>query len=225
MSDFPQPNTRHPIILPNGSAHKGTVFLASAIDHPRMVVGDYSYASAFDPPEDWAARLAPYLFEFSPERLIIGKFCQIADGVQIITASGNHRYDGISSYPFAIFGGAVCEGRPSMPDPGKDTIIGNDVWIGQGVKILPSAQIGDGVIIGAGAIVGGVIPAYRIVAGNPARVVRRRFDAQTTDHLVRIAWWDWPIETILAHEAVICSGDVDALEKVAHQRATQDKGS
>jgi virginiamycin A acetyltransferase len=225
MSDFPQPNARHPIILPNGSVHNGTVFLASAIDHPRMVVGDYSYASAFDPPEDWAARLAPYLFEFSPERLIIGKFCQIADGVQIITASANHRYDGISSYPFAIFGDVARAGRPSMPGPGKDTIIGNDVWIGQGAKILPSAQIGDGVIIGAGAVVGGVIPAYRIVVGNPARVVRRRFDAPTADLLVRIAWWDWPIETILAHEAVICSGDVDALEKVAQKRATQGKGS
>jgi virginiamycin A acetyltransferase len=214
MSDYPKPNTLHPIILPDGSPHQGTVFLAAAINHPRMQIGAYTYASAFDPPDDWAARLAPYLFEFSPERLIIGKFCQIADGVQIITASANHRYDGISSYPFAIFGGGAREGRPSMPGPGKDTVIGNDVWIGQGAKILPEARIGDGVIIGAGAVVGGAVPAFSIVAGNPARVVGRRFDAQTADRLQKIAWWHWPIATILAHEAEICGGDVEALGAV-----------
>tara|TARA_R110002072_G_scaffold107993_1_gene234535 strand:+ start:824 stop:1501 length:678 start_codon:yes stop_codon:yes gene_type:complete len=223
MPDFPHPNTRHPIILPDGSEHVGTVFLAAAITHPRMQVGSYTYASAFDPPEDWAARLAPYLFEFSPERLIIGNFCQIADGVQIITSSANHRYNGISSYPFAIFDGGTRDGRPSMPEAGKDTIIGNDVWIGQGAKVLPEAQIGDGVIIGAGAVVGGVVPPYCIVAGNPARVVRDRFDAQTIARLQKIAWWDWLIETILAHETLICGGDVEALEKVAPKRTEQDK--
>jgi virginiamycin A acetyltransferase len=218
MPDYPSPDTRHPIILPDGTPHAGTVFLAAVVTHDRMQVGDYTYASAFEPPTDWAARLAPYLFDFSPERLVIGKFCQIADGVQIITASANHRYDGISTFPFAIFGGGARDGRPSMPDPGQDTVIGNDVWIGQGAQILPNAQIGDGVIIGAGAVVGGVVPPYSIVAGNPGHIVRRRFDDQTAARLQSIAWWDWPIEVILTHEADICGGDVDALEVLAKQQ-------
>ncbi len=213
---FPTPDTRHPVALPDGSVHAGTVFLKPVIDHPRIEVGDYSYASAFDPPEDWAARLAPYLFDFSPERLVIGRFCQIADGAVFITASANHRYDGISSFPFAVFGGGPAAGRPSMPGPGPDTIIGNDVWIGQGARLLPGAEIGSGAIVGAGAVVHGKVAPYTIVAGNPARPLRDRFDPATVTRLLRIAWWDWPIETILAHEAAICGGDIDCLERVAH---------
>ncbi|MDF3415995.1 CatB-related O-acetyltransferase [Sulfitobacter sp. M57] len=212
---FAAPNTVHPIILPDGRPYKGTVFLKPAVDHPRMTVGEYTYASAFNPPEDWAAGLAPYLFDFSPERLSIGKFCQIADGVTFVTASANHRYDGISSFPFAIFGGGEREGRPSMPAPGKDTVVGHDVWIGQGAKILPGAQIGNGVIIGAGAVVAGTIADYAIVAGNPAQEIRRRFPQEDITRLNRIAWWDWPIETILGHEHLIMAGDVAALEAVA----------
>ena len=218
MPDFPDPHTRHPILLPDGSPHEGTVFLSAVISHPRLEVGDYSYASAFDPPEDWAQQLAPYLFEFSPEALRIGKFCQIADGVRFITASANHRYDGISSYPFAIFGGWDREGRPSMPDAGPDTVIGNDVWIGQGATILPGTRLEDGVIVGAGAVVHGHVPPYQIVAGNPARVVRARFPDDVIERLTALCWWDWPIAAILKCEALIAGGDVAALERAAPRR-------
>ena len=212
---FADPDTLHPVLLPDGSAHTGTVFLRPALSHPRIKVGAYSYASAHHPPEDWAACLAPYLYPFSPERLTIGKFCQFASGVQIITASANHRHDGISTFPFMIFGGSDAAGRPSMPPPGRDTQIGHDVWIGTGATILPGAQIGNGVIIGAGSVVSGVVPAYSVVAGNPARLRRKRFDEATIARLEALAWWDWPIEAILAAEADICGGDVDALERRA----------
>lgn len=211
---FPKPDVLNPVPLPDGGVHSGTVFLKAAIDHPRISVGDYTYASAHRPPDDWAAHLAPYLYDFSPEALRIGKFCQIADGVIFITASANHRFDGISSFPFAVFGGGPIEGRPSMPEAGPDTIIGNDVWIGQGARILPGARLGDGVIVGAGAVVGGTIPPFSVVAGNPARIMRQRFAPEQIATLQRIAWWDWPIETILAHEALIVGGDVEALEAV-----------
>jgi virginiamycin A acetyltransferase len=211
---FPAPTVIHPVPLPNGSQHPGTVFLSSVIDHPRITAGDYTYASAHEPPGDWAAHLAPYLFDFSPERLILGRFCQIADGVTFITASANHRHDGISTFPFAVFGGGPTEGRPSMPGPGADTTVGNDVWIGQGARILPGARLGNGVIVGAEAVVGGMVPDYTIVAGNPARVVRRRFDAAQVARLNVLAWWDWPIDTILAHEAEIAGADIEALERV-----------
>lgn len=214
MPVFADPDTLHPVTLPDGTTHPGTVFLKPALSHPRIEVGAYSYASAHHPPEDWATHLAPYLYPFSPERLRIGKFCQIASGVQFITASANHRYDGISTFPFMVFGGGAADSRPSMPQPGRDTLVGHDVWIGTGATILPGAQIGNGVIIGAGAVVSGVVPSYAVVAGNPARVVRMRFDEATVARLERIAWWDWPIESILAAEAEICGRDVDALERL-----------
>ena len=218
MSSFPDPKIKHPVSLADGSTHAGTVFLSAAINHPRFSVGDYTYASAHQPPEDWAAQLAPYLYEFSPETLTIGKFCQIASGVQFVTASANHRYDGISSYPFAIFGGGPIEGRPSMPSPGPDTTVGHDCWIGAGATILPGAKLGNGVIVGAGAVVSGVINDYQIVAGNPARTIRARFDKAQAQRLNAVAWWDWPIDEILRFEAEICNGDVDALERVAQSK-------
>ncbi|MGB7240800.1 MAG: CatB-related O-acetyltransferase [Sulfitobacter sp.] len=214
VPDFPDPDTRHPVTLPDGSPHEGTVFLSAVTSHPRLSVGQYTYASAHIPPKDWASHLAPYLYDFSPEKLVIGKFCQIADGVQFITSSANHRYDGISTFPFAIFGGGPVPGRPSMPNAGPDTVIGNDVWIGQGARILPGAQLGDGVIVGAGAVVAGSIDPYSIVAGNPAKLRRKRFSSEVIQRLIRIGWWDWPIEKILSHEAQISGGNIAALEKV-----------
>ena len=213
---FPGADTRHPLTLPDGHVHTGTVFLKNAIDHPRIEVGDYTYASAHVPPEDWAARLAPYLYPGSPERLVIGRFCQIADGVTFITASANHRRDGFTTFPFAVFDGGFEAGRPSLPQtPDPDTVIGHDVWLGQGVRVLPGARLGHGVIAGAGAVVAGHVPPYTLVAGNPARPVRTRFDAATIARLLAIAWWDWPIDRILAHEAAICGADLAALERAA----------
>lgn len=217
MTDFPAPGSRHPLNLPDGTPHPGAVFLSAVIDHPRIEVGAYSYAFDRDPPPDgdWAGRIAPYLYPFSPETLVIGRFVQIAHGVRIVTASANHRFDGFSSYPFAIFGGGPAVGRPSMPGPGPDTVIGNDVWLGEGALILPGARIGHGAIVGAGAVVSGAVADYAIVAGNPAREVRRRFAPEVAAQLVRIAWWDWPIARILAHEAAICGADLDALQRAA----------
>ena len=101
-----------------------------------------------------------------------------------------------------------------MPGPGADTVIGNDVWIGQGARILPGARIGDGVIIGSGAVVAGQVADYAIVAGNPAKVIRQRFSQADVVRLRRIAWWHWPIDRILANEALIAGNDVSALEAV-----------
>lgn len=212
---FPDSDVKNPIILADGSLHEGTVFLSAAIDHPRITVGAYSYASSFDPPEDWATRLAPYLFPQSPEQLIIGKFCQIADAALFITASANHRYDGFSTFPFAVFDGGFDDARPSLPKPGKDTVLGHDIWVGQGVRVLPGAQIGSGTILGAGSVVSGTVPPYSVVAGNPGRIVRNRFDTKTVARLLELAWWDWPMEQILSNEAAICGADLSVMETAA----------
>lgn len=212
---FPDPSRRHPVTLADGQPHTGTVFLAPAITHPRWEIGAYTYASAHIPPRDWAARLAPYLYPFSAEKLVLGRFCQIADSVTFVTASANHRLDGFSTFPFAIFEGLDMT-RPSIPKgPFPDTVIGHDVWFGQGARILPGARIGSGSIIGTGAVVGGTIPPYSVVAGNPGKVVRQRFDAATIDRLLDIAWWDWSIDRILAHEGAICGGNIAQLEAAA----------
>ncbi|MEL6572308.1 MAG: CatB-related O-acetyltransferase [Pseudomonadota bacterium] len=145
--------------------------------------------------------------------MIIGKFCQIADGVTFVTSSANHRFDGFSSYPFGIFDGGLRD-TPAMPDPAPDTTIGNDVWFGQGVKVMPGATIGNGVIVGAGAVVVGDIPSYAIIGGNPAKVIRMRFDVETIAALNDLAWWDWPIAEIRAHEAKIVGADIAALCRV-----------
>lgn len=208
---LPDPTRRYPITLPDGTEHKGTVFLSEAVDHPRFEAGAFSYASDFDAPEDWAARLAPYLFPFSREKLVLGKFCQIAHGVRFITSSANHAMDGLTCFPFAVFDPDNMSGF--QPDT-RDTIIGHDVWIGYGAMILPGAQIGTGAIIGAGAVVRGVIPPYAIVTGNPAEVQRYRFDRDTIDRLLALRWWDWPVEKISAAEEALLSGDVEALERV-----------
>ncbi len=208
---LPDPKTAFPITLPNGSKHAGTVLLSEVIEHPKFEVGDFTYASDFSPPDDWASHLAPYLFPFSAETLHIGKFCQIAHGVRFITASANHAMDGLSCYPFPVFGHSVQEGY--QPDT-RNTVVGHDVWLGYGAMVLPGAEIGHGAIIGAGAVVRGTVPPYGIVTGNPGTVVKKRFDDATIAALLNIAWWDWPKDKIERAIPAIMAGDIDALRTV-----------
>ncbi len=217
---YPSPDTPHPVTLPDGSKLPNNVFLKAVIDHPGIEIGDYTYASDFDPPAElggWASRIAPFLFPVSPDRLIIGKFGQFAHGVRFITHSANHAMGGFSTYPFAIhdpdrFGAYAAE----MP-VGRDTLIGHDVWLGMDVKVMPGARVGNGVIAGAGAVLAGDIPDYAVVAGNPGTVRRMRFAPDVIAALNEIAWWDWPIDAILAAETHITSADIDALRSVARQ--------
>lgn len=209
---LPDPLRRYPITLPDGSDHKGTVFLSQVIDHPEFEVGDYSYASDFDPPQDWRARLAPYLFPGSKERLRIGRFCQIAHGVRFITSSANHAMDGVTCFPLPIFDpDQMTEYQPDT----RDTIIGHDVWLGYNALILPGARVGNGVIIGAGAVVRGTIPDYSVVTGNPGQVIRMRFAAQDILRLQQLEWWHWPARQIALAEPALLAGDLTALEAIA----------
>ena len=211
---LPDPARAHPVTLPDGTLHAGTVYLKSVIDHPRMEIGEYTYASDFDPPEPggWAARLAPYLFDFAADRLVLGKFCQIAHGVRFIGASANHATRGITTFPFAVLDPETMLGY--QPDR-RDIVVGHDVWLGYGAMVMPGTRIGNGVIVGAGSVVRGDVPDYTVVAGNPAHVVRGRFTDDEIATLNRIAWWDWPAERIAAARAALEAGDVAALEAQA----------
>ena len=210
------PLRTHPLRFADGTTHPNMVHLNRVIDHPNITVGDFTYANDFDPPpapgHDWAARLAPYLYPGAPERLVIGRFCQIAHGVRFITASANHDMTGLTTYPFPVFDPALIESYKATFTGLPDTAIGHDVWIGHGALILPGARIGNGAIIGAGAVVSGTVAPYTIVAGNPARPIRPRFPPETIASLLRLGWWDWPVDRIAMAMPALLTGDLVALE-------------
>jgi virginiamycin A acetyltransferase len=170
-------------------------------------VGEYTY---YDDP-DGATRFAErnVLYAYGTERLVIGRYCAIAAGTRFLMAGAEHPTMGVSTYPFTMFGGDWAESTldlvTGMPSRG-DTVVGNDVWFGYQAVVLPGVTIGDGAIIAAGAVVTADVPPYTIVGGNPARVIRRRFDDADVQLLLRAAWWDWPVEAVTEHARVIMSG-------------------
>lgn len=209
---LPAPDTLYPITLPDGSTHKETVLLKNVIEHPNITIGDFTYAHNRRKPQDWATILAPYLFRGAPERLEVGRFCQIAEGVECITATANHPMGGISTYPFGVFDVArFGQYRGSLPR-GADVVIGHDCWLGRGATLLPTASLGNGVIVAAGAVVSGAVPDYAVVGGNPARIIRMRHSPDEIATLNRVAWWDWPTVAIEAALPIIENGTVAELE-------------
>lgn len=211
---LPDPKSRNPLILPTGAVDPATVFLNQVIDHPNITIGDWTYYNDRRLPENYAETLAPYLFPGAPEQLRIGKFCQIAEGVQFITATANHPMTGISTYPFPIFDSPrFAEYRASLPR-GRDTIIGHDCWIGREAMLLPGAELGHGVIVAGRAVVRGKIPDFAIVAGNPATVQRMRFTDDQIATLLELEWWHWEPEAIAAALPVIEAGDISALARL-----------
>ncbi len=213
------PDKTYPMIMPDGTEIRTVVHLNKVIDHPRIEIGDFTYFGHLDVLDDYAAFLAPYTFPLSPEKLVIGKFCQIAHGVRIVTSSANHDMRGFSTYPFGNFMMTAQTGleeiKAMFEIPGRpgDTIIGNDVWIGMNALIMPGVSIGDGAIIAAGSVVTRDVPAYAIAGGNPAQPLKRRFDDATIAALLEIAWWDWPTDLIEANLVAIAKRDIDALRQ------------
>jgi virginiamycin A acetyltransferase len=188
-------------------------FLKNVITRPNIEVGDFTYYDDPDGIENFEKNVL-YHFSFIGDRLRIGKFCAIARGVKFIMNGANHQMNGISTFPFFAFGHGWEEGRPSgkeLPYKG-DTVIGNDVWIGYDALIMPGVKIGDGAIIAARSVVTADVPPYAIVGGNPARLVRQRFDPDSVRRLQAIAWWDRPGAWIGKHLNQIRGGDIEALE-------------
>lgn len=125
----------------------------------------------------------------------------------------NHQTSGFSTYPFYIFDNGwekVTPEENELPFKG-DTVVGNDVWLGYEAVIMPGVTIGDGAIIAAKSIVVKDIPPYSIVGGNPAKIIKQRFDGETIAALLEIAWWNWNIKKISANLKHITSANIDAL--------------
>lgn len=149
-------------------------------------------------------------------RVRIGAYCSIAEQVEF-AVGGNHRVDWVSTYPFRVrlgLPGAFTDGHPR---PERDIEVGNDVWIGAQALILAGVRIGDGAVIGARAVVTRDVRPYAIVAGVPARELRRRFSDRQVQALLEARWWEWPEETVRSHVDLLCSPDVDGLLAAAER--------
>ena len=187
-------------------------FLKNIITNPNIIVGDYTYYDDFENVNNFEKNVK-YHFEFTGDKLIIGKFCMIASDVTFIMNGANHLADSISAYPFAIFGGDWAQAMAGKKYPNKgDTVIGNDVWIGYKATIMPGVKIGDGAIIAAHAIVTKNVDPYAIVGGNPAVEIRKRFSNSDIDTLLAIQWWNWDINTITKHVKALTGNSFEDLK-------------
>jgi len=148
-------------------------------------------------------------------RVEIGSYCSIGQQV-LFLPGGNHRPDWVSTYPLRArlgMAGAFHDGHPATRGP---IVVGHDVWIGRGAWILSGVTIGSGAVVGAAAVVAKDVAPYEVVAGNPARPIRRRFLDHEVEALLAIAWWNWPKERVAAECPALNGGSVE--EFIAHNR-------
>ncbi|WP_049652981.1 CatB-related O-acetyltransferase [Kitasatospora sp. MY 5-36] len=194
------------------------VFLKNLISSPLIEVGEFTYYADIDDPAAFETRNV--LYNFGPEKLVIGKYCAIGTGTQFIMPAANHPMIGSTTYPFFMFGGdwtaRTVDALATVASRG-DTVIGNDVWIGREAVIMPGVTIGDGAIIGTRAVVTSDVPAYGVVGGNPGKLIKKRFEDADIDRLARIAWWDWPVEAVTEHVRTIFTGTPAELELAAEE--------
>lgn len=209
----PNPAIKHPIPM-----HPRVGFLKPLIDRPNIEIGDFTYYDSPNGPDKFAERCVLHHYEFIGDKLIIGRFCAIAEGARFIMNGANHAMSGFSTYPFNIFGHGWEHGFDAKSwekEVRGDTVLGNDVWIGMDAVVMPGISIGDGAIVAAKAVVTHDVPAYAVVAGNAAKVVKMRFDKRTVARLIEIAWWHWPVEKISRNLDAIRGSDLTALEAAA----------
>ncbi|MFC4254029.1 type B chloramphenicol O-acetyltransferase [Altererythrobacter xixiisoli] len=194
------------------SPFKG-ITLDRQVTHPNIVVGRYSYYSGYYHGhgfDDCARFLLP---DEGVDRLIIGSFCSIGSGAAFIMAGNQgHRNDWISTFPFHWMPEVAAFARAENGYlPAGDTVIGNDVWIGSEAIVMPGVAIGHGAVIGTRALVTRDVEPYAIVGGNPARIIRHRFDPSEVDMLLQMRWWDWDDDRLQAAMPILTSGNVRAL--------------
>lgn len=200
----PNPDTIFPV-----TGCKTVTYVRPTINNPNIIVGDFTYFSDTD-----FEKHVLHHYDFNGDRLIIGKFCQIAAGVTFIMNGANHQMNSATTYPFYIMTG-WAQTPPTNEDlPIKgDTVIGNDVWIGQNATLLPGVHVGDGAIIGLGSIVSRDVEPYTIVAGNPAKPIRKRFDNETIELLLRLQWWNKDIHEIQKLIPLLTNSNIEYVKK------------
>ena len=204
----PNPNTVHPI-----AGYDKEIYVKPTIKNPNIIVGDFTYIAD----SEFESHVTHH-YDFIGDKLIIGKFCQIAAGVEFIMNGANHQMNAVSTFPFYTLEGWNMKPPAAGDMPFKgDTVIGNDVWIGQNATILPGVHIGDGAIIGANSVVGSNVDPYAVVVGNPAETIRYRFDKDLTELLLKFKWWDKPVEEINELIPILTSSDLDKVKAEIHR--------
>ena len=186
-------------------------FLKNVIKNPNIIVGDYTYYDDFENVAHFEKNVK-YHFDFTGDKLIIGKFCMIASDATFIMNGANHLTDSLTTYPFAIFGHGwedAMEGK-NYPQKG-DLHIGNDVWIGHNATIMAGVTIGDGAIIATNATVVKDVAPYTVVGGNPAHEIKKRFSDETIAELLALKWWNWPIEKITRNVKALTGNRLDEI--------------
>ena len=206
----PDPDTIFPV-----PDIKTVTYIRPTIKNPNIIVGDFTYFADVD-----FEKHVTHHYEFNGDKLIIGKFCQIGAGVEFVMNGANHQMNAVSTFPFYIMEGFKQDvpDRKDMPLKG-DTVVGNDVWIGQNVTVLPGVHIGDGAIIGANSVVGSDVAPYTIAVGNPAKIVRRRFDDRLTALLLKFKWWDRSIDEINELIPLLSNGDLRKVTEEIQKRS------
>jgi virginiamycin A acetyltransferase len=212
----PSPEDKEPM---NGFPRVG--YLKNFITSENILVGDYTYYDDPEGPENFEKNVL-YHFPFIGDKLIIGRFCAIARGTKFIMNGANHNTAGFSTYPFQMFKHGWEKIRPLVGDffDKGDTIVGNDVWIGYDATLMPGVKVGDGAIIASKSLVTADVPAYGVVGGNPAKLIKYRFDEETISELLSIAWWNWSAEQLTEYLGAIVGCDLDALKRAAHSQLT-----
>jgi virginiamycin A acetyltransferase len=208
----PDPNA----LYPNPEV-PGMCFIKNAITRPNIVAGDYSYYyDDVKDPSKFAEQNVTYHYEYMGDKLIIGKFCSLGKNIEIIMNGIYHRMNSATPYPFYVLGNGWEKSAPGISElPFKgDTVIGNDVWIGADVTIFPGVHIGDGAFIAAKSVVTKDVLPYTIVGGNPAKIIRKRFDDETALFLQNLKWWDWSAEKIFDNLELLYGADIAKLKEL-----------
>jgi virginiamycin A acetyltransferase len=203
----PHPDSKHPM-----EKFPQVSFIKNFCTNPNITIGSYTYYDDPTGPERFFENIL-YHFDFIGDKLVIGSYCAIARKTTFIMNGGSHALDSFSTYPFYIFGSGWEAGVPEkhLSSKVKDTVIGNDVWIGYNATILPGVHIGHGCIVGAQSVVTKDFPPYSVLAGNPAKLIRPRFDGEIVAELLRVAWWDWSPEKVTRNLTAIVGSDLNAL--------------
>lgn len=211
---FPSPDCTFPLSV----GLKRTCFLKNIVKNPNIIIGDYTYYDDKDDIHNFEKNVM-YHYDFVGDKLIIGKFCQIAENVKFLMNGMFHMNNCFSTYPFIIFSEDCAKKYPPNPDfPNHgNTIVGNDVWIGYSATFMPGVHIGDGAIIGTNALVTKDVGPYEIWGGNPAKLIRKRFPDDVIEILLKIQWWNWPIDKIVENVDILISNDVNKLKELVEK--------
>ena len=201
---------------------KQTVYLNAVIKDSQIEVGDYTIYNDFvADPLLFEKNNVLYHYPIHQEKLIIGKFCSIACGTKFLFNRANHTLKSLSTYTFPLFYEEWELEKSNITtawDNKGDIVIGNDVWIGYEAVIMAGVHIGDGAIIAARAVVTKDVPPYTIVGGTPAKEIRKRFDTEVIQQLLKLKWWDWSTNKIRQCLPYIAEGKLDELLAMKRDR-------